>query len=89
MKAAVKRKEVLAARDGEARGGVWKSTKRKVKRFIYQNKKIQEHFGRKMNSRCELKQEIVLDGGELDEWRKGGEFQQNKGCKWEVGTARG
>ena len=38
---------------------------------------------------------VTVLGGEIRsvykvrEWRKGEEFQQNKGLKWEVGTGRG
>ena len=53
VKAAVKRKEVLGARDKDVRERclkVYKAQKRKVKRCIYQStNEFQERFGRKMN----------------------------------------
>ena len=53
VEAVVKRKEELEARDEDARERcleVYIEEKRKVKRFIYQSKKvIQEQFGRKKN----------------------------------------
>ena len=53
VKGGVKRKEVLGARDEDARERcleVYKEEKRKVKRCIYQSKEeVQEQFGRKMN----------------------------------------
>ena len=53
VKAAVRRKEVLAASDGEAEERcmeVYREEKRKVKMCIYQSKKkVNEQFGRKMN----------------------------------------
>ena len=38
---------------------------------------------------CEWKQEVVSEGSEEGELRKGGELQQNKGWKWDVGTGKG
>ena len=52
VKPAVNRKEVLEARDEDARERcleVYKEEKRKIKRCIYQSKGIQEQFERKMN----------------------------------------
>ena len=71
----------MAASDEAAKEGcmeVYREEKRKVKSCIYQNKKVNEQFGRKMN-------EDVNGNGKLF-WKeasnvKGGELQQNKGCK--------
>ena len=53
VKATVKKKEVLRARDEDARERcleVYKEENRKVKRCIYESKEeVQEQFGRKMN----------------------------------------
>ena len=53
VKTAVRRKEVLAASNEEAKErcmGAYREEKRKVKRCIYQSKKkVNEKFGRKMN----------------------------------------
>ena len=52
VKPAVKMKEVLGARDENARERcleVYKEKKRNLKRCIYQSKKVLEQFGRKMN----------------------------------------
>ena len=53
VKAPVRRKEVLGARDEEAKERcmeAYREEKRKIKRCIYQSrKKVNEQFGRKMN----------------------------------------
>ena len=54
LKAAVKRKEaawkeVLGAKDEDAKQMSGNLQRRKVKRSIYQSKKVHEQFGRKMN----------------------------------------
>ena len=53
IKVAVRRREVLAASDEEAKEkcmGAYREEKRKVKRCIYQSKKkVNEQFGKKMN----------------------------------------
>ena len=71
--------------------GVWKSTKRKKERLkcAFIKVKSPRTVWKEDESRCEWKQEVILEGGEYGEWREGGEFQQNKGWKWEVGTGRG
>ena len=60
VKAAIRRKEVSAASDEEAKERCMEAYKgeRKVKRCIYQSKKkVNVQFGRKING-------IVLEGGE-------------------------
>ena len=62
----------------------YREENRKVKRCIIQSKKeFQELFGRKMNENRKLFwKEVSNVKGE-----KGGELQQNKEWKWEVGTS--
>ena len=83
IKATVRRKSA-----SDETKDVWKPTaKRKVKRCIIQNKKkVNEHFGRKMkedvNGNRKLIWKVVSNA-------KGGELQQSKGWKWEVGRGGG
>ena len=62
------------------RKDVWKFTKEKRENLKGVYMKARIRF---------MKQEIILERGELDEWRKGGDLQHNIGWKWEVGTRRG
>ena len=72
----VKRKEVLGARDEDARERcleVYKEEKRKVKMFIYQSKnEFQEQFGRKIhqdvngNRKLFWKEVSKANGGKVD-----------------------
>ena len=76
VKAAVKRKEVLVARDEDARERVlefYKEEKREVKMCIYQSKEeVQEQFGRKMNQDVNgnrkwlWKEESKVNGGKVE-----------------------
>ena len=67
VKAAVKRKEVLGARDEDARERcleIYKEGKRKITRCIYQSKEeVQEQFERKMNQDVNGNRKL-LEGGE-------------------------
>ena len=70
--------------------GAYKEEKRKVKRCMYQSKEeVQEQFGRKMNQGVNEYMKLFLKGVNNAKRRKGGEWQQNKGYKWEVETRRG
>ena len=79
----------MGARDENARERcleVYKEEKRKVKRCIYGSKEeVQEQFGRKMNQDVNGNRKLFSKGVSR---AKGGEFQQNKGWKWEVGSGR-
>ena len=70
--------------------GAYKEEKRKVKRCMYQSKEeVQEQFGRKMNQGVNEYMKLFLKEVNNAKRRKGGEWQQNKGYKWEVETRRG
>ena len=83
VKGEIKRKDdawkgMLRARDEDARKRCLEM--RKIKRFIYQSKAVQEQFGRKMNQ--DMNGNRKLFWKEISKENGGsGEFQQNKGWK--------